>query len=808
MPDPRTGQMSGGVGRTNARPSMHMQSSSASNPYHPAPNPPPLNHASSSSYSQQGSPQAGHSSLNPSHSPDDCPGCISDFHAALRASEASALEDTRLREQRQREEDEHLRALQASEEEAKRQREAEEEELRQVMEASRIEEESAAKRRIEKSREEEEHRRILLEESRQSAMREDEERIRRAHAELFERSRREAEELARRRRLEEEKMQAMEASALEESRREMEEEWKRRDEEERALEEFLQRGGKQGEAAYWQQVSDDHTYNLAVEMNRTLSSGNEGASSSRSSRRPLPPTPGLAAQAAGVESTSPQTDVSDEWDHPEDESVEDSDGEDPFGDQAEALPSYDEVRSDRPPEAPQVIPEHVQFAAPPQETSPGHNNTLAMPLRLTDKSSASVDTTPRASLRDLPVPPTSNAKHTASGSQPPLAPIDEGALLPTSPSQAAEETEMPSTVVPPSIVISRASTRSTIASTRNQPPSSNQSEEPSSPSADSTFSRTSLQQRAMKGTDFGYSFEPFSPNLYLEDGEEQKKHFPSAIQIRATKADGSLRERQAYFTIRAHSWKMLLRALAWYGNTRVEAGAEEVVDASTPLKLRVEVEFVTPTKVEAVPTAGPKSVQEAYKNAHVAVCMSLIGSKSLKTSDAALATHLKQSSRSIDATYLRRGSTRRVIMLPSQAPILPLTVVRLAQHMHQAEVFSAACSSSSQTALHSPRDLAHAIERHDYSYLAKLKKKRKEANAADANGAAPGPSNGQSNGANEDDMLDFEVVDAFAEDEAGSSGRMSRVKAKVKRKLAGRSGESSNQDLESWITPFDLNEHG
>lgn len=833
---------------------MPAQSQSSPAPYHQA-----LGFVSGSTPSgsvlstlspPQAPSQAGHLSSSPDHSPDDCPGCLADFQAALRASEASALEESRLREQRIREEEEHWRAMRASEEEEKRQRQSEEEQLRQVMEASRIDEEAAERRRLEKQREEEEHRRLLIEESRQSALREDEERIRAAHAELFERSRREAEELAERRRKEEERLQAMEAAAVEESRLEMEQEWKRRDEAERAMEEFAQRGGNQEEAAYWQQVSDDQAYNLAVEMNRTLSSGNEGASSSRVSRRPLPPTPGLAALAAGVEDASPTTDTSEEWDHPDEDSVETSDGEDPFGDQAEALPSYDEVRTDRPPEAPQVIPDHVQFAPPPAPTVSSHINTLELPSRPVGKTAAAADYTPRAQLRDLPIPAPTVGQAAASGTLLPsaMAQAKQSARLqtvplPTPPVQIEQGLASPSTLatVAPAIVISRASTRSTIASTRSNGSARtgeqslhNIAEATTSSSTEASSSRTLLQQRAMKGTDFGYSFEPFSPDLQLEDGETDKKHFPGTIEIKATRGDGSLRERQAYFTIRAHSWKMLLRALAWYGNTRVEAGAEEVVDASTFLKLRVEVEFVTPTKVEVI--AGSTSVQEAYKNAHVAVCMSLVGSKSLKTSDAALASLLKQSSRSLDAGYLRRGSTRRVITLPSQAPILPVTVVRLAQHMHQAHIFSAACPSTSHTALHSPRDLTHAIDRHDYNYLAKLKKKRRDVDGAQG-AESKAEEEGQDGNTSDDGMVDPEVVEAFGGEESGASGRMSRVKAKVMRKLAGRSGDggAANQDLESWISecnsrfirdesmtdssstsfssllrpaPFDLSQHG
>ena len=117
----------------------------------------------------------------------------------------------------------------------------------------------------------------------------------------------------------------------------------------------------------------------------------------------------------------------------------------------------------------------------------------------------------------------------------------------------------------------------------------------------------------MKGTDFGYSNEPFSPDLIMD---EDKMYFPSVIQLKGAEADGSLREPKAYFVIQAPSWKMLLRALAWYGNTRIEAGPEDVADSSKAIKMRLELEFVTPSKVDASLTSKQ---QESWKNAHVSL---------------------------------------------------------------------------------------------------------------------------------------------------------------------------------------------
>jgi hypothetical protein len=789
----------------------------------------------------QGSTQSDHSSSSQAHAPDDCPGCQADLEAVLKASEASALEETRLREQRKREEEEHWRAVQASEEEERRRAKAEEEELRLVLAASQRDEEEAQGRRLEQQRQEEEHRLVLLEESRQMALREDENRIRRAHAELLERSRREAEEVARLRRQEEERMYAIESAALEESRREMEEEWRRRDEEERAMAEYSRQGGKVGEAGYWQHLQQDQAYDLALEMNRNMSISNEGASSSRPSRRPLPPTPGLAALAAGVESPAAQEGEI-EWDHAD--TSGESDEEDPFGDSAEAPPSYDDVRTDRPPEAPDSIPDHIRFAPPPTTATATHSNTLDVPFTVrSEKSPVSANATPRAVVRDLPIvsaqidslaaPTTSSNSLPAQNWQPSAKSVRNAESADTLGSIVAESSThraLPDLLSVDSSLssLSRTESHSTTMSsshlsTDHTPSKHHRSIDPTSSSttlsstlssaeASSTSSGTSLQQRTMKGTDFGYTNEPFSPNLSLKEGGSGKKYFPNVVTLK--KVQASLKEERGFFTIRAPSWKMLLRALAWYGNTRIEAGPEEVADSSRSLKLRVEVEFVTPTKTEL----GTGKSADAWKTAHVSMCVSLFDLSKPKNEDgsssSSLAAELKRSSRSLDASYLRTGSTRRVITLPSsQPPVLPLSMVRLAQHLHQAHVFSAACPSTSQTALHSPRDLTRAIDRHDINYMAKMQRLRKEAGQHEGQEASDArlkssksrlseeEGEGGEEDDDEDDTLDSGAVEVFDGKEVSASS-MSRMKAKMKRKLAKRSGDSNavDQDLESWIS--------
>ncbi|PWN33605.1 uncharacterized protein FA14DRAFT_173382 [Meira miltonrushii] len=842
----------------------------------------------------------------------------SDYEAVLQASRASAAEEERKREQREKEEEEHYMALYRSEEEERRKRQEEEEErsLMEAMRASQIEDEELRRKRLERQREEEEAATILIEESRQSALREEEERMRRQHAELLEQSRREAEqaELSRRHALAEQ--ERLEQAAVEESLRELEEEWRRRDEAERADAMHIQRGGEIGDVSYWQHLDEKKAHRLALEMNERFainggqaagpSNSNVGASSNnrhstvRSRRRPLPPTPSMAAQAAGVEvprilvvdeegrTTDKRDYVDDDWELSDDEFMAgdgqiQEDGSDPFGDQAEAPPMYDEVHSDRPPEAPTSIPTNVQFVRPDFGPRPDHDNTISTLSYPVDKSAAysstvpgsrSTSQSPPAQSSNLPIASTSSqAAHNA------LPSTSHG-----SPSQPAASSSRPVSGAPgkrlpdipidrPPIPVARIYTdqQETVSLNRSQSQSTQPTEDSNRPSEEPESVPTTpdeavnFQQKQMKGTDFGYSGEPFGTSLYIQGLSEAKTTFPNIITLSKCKTDGSLTDENCFFVVRAPSWKALVRALAWYGNTRIEAGPEEIVDYPEGVPLRIEIEFVTPSKVN-------KPNESQLQKAHVSVCFSLAIPSLKEAPPMPLLKALKDSSRALDSGYLRQGATRRVIALPSQPPKLPLDVVRLAQHMHRAHTFSAACPSTGATALHSPRDLHHAVERHDVGYVAKLQRKRKDngltgatvpsaseaQNASDSsmNNTATGGNTGQSSSSNQPtsdgarrqskilqpssssimnqsggtstnaieeeslegelnhteehgDFLDAGAVEIVDGDDR-DSGRMARLRARVHRRLGKRSGDprTVDQDLESWITPYDMTQHG
>lgn len=266
-----------------------------------------------------------------------------------------------------------------------------------------------------------------------------------------------------------------------------------------------------------------------------------------------------------------------------------------------------------------------------------------------------------------------------------------------------------------------------------------------------------------------------------------KTRFPSVISLSGTRARDASEVESAtsypYFTVRCGSWKILLRSLAWLGNTRIEAGPQAVADAAdnhrVPL-LRMEVEFVTPasrkgagsdrfslqidpTRPGAEELAAKARQRMAMKpTACVSICMSLCqqdskglvhraqGGGSTGTNQAYHDGARTQAERELDMEYLKRGSDRRVLNLPPSSmgigPVasaysmtyqanpsqiaketragldLPTALVDLAQHLQKAHRYSASCPSSGYTARHSPRDLYHIIEAHDEKWLGKLQK--------------------------------------------------------------------------------------
>lgn len=860
----------------------------------------------------------------PGHEFDDCPGCRAEMEDAIKASLQSAQQESesRQRELREQVELDRIYAMTAEENERQRRLVQEEEQLLQkAIEDSRREAELQSQRKTQ-----EDH--LLLEESRQYALRQREQDAR-LEAEMLEAAKLASATQEEKRRQELDAMQEAERKALQLSLQEQEEEWARRESAERSLLEFLdqrrvdsrpttplssagsstsatapplpsaqarlQHAGSSVsnacdlsndlDAEYWRFAGHDEASQLALQMqqaslNESQSHNLPGPSSSRA-RRPLPQAPSGPSGSkalAGPPPIPPKVDPRPVVSQPATlYTVEEAppaytqSSERGLAHAGVPASRYDDTEAGPSTRATRAShgPESHRDAYPPEKVSspqydPQALQNLSRPV-LQQRSSSSSSGHSQRKGRLSATPSLSNEAASPLTSPPPTSSEDPSPAPPTGPGS-------------PSIP-GRGSSHTTPASKR---------------SSQSNVSINSEQsgQRALAGIEFGYSDLPFAPNLDKSrlptaqfasttaasssscstsaSAPTGKVLFPSSIELSnvlKARSGPTSSSGGSFFVLRAQSWKSLLRAIAWYGNSRVEAAPEEVATASdrrARCLLRVEVEFVTPTRVDL--GYGVAEYARAAQNgvmpknpspAHVALSLSLLPISSSKSSTSGEASAwlksdeyqtIKRESRRLDAWYAGRGSTRRLVQLPRQPPVLPVALVQVAQLLHASHTFSAACPSTGSTARHSPRDLHHAIERHDEGFVRKQKAMLAAGSAlafqsgalastsslASANprlsmqGPGRHPSSSDLNRDPEDDddldddddELDFNDYSMLENGLAANGsfdaqdkilmGRRQRLKAKVKRRLAKRNsdGRVVDEDLATWITPFDLSQHG
>ncbi|TKY85221.1 hypothetical protein EX895_006301 [Sporisorium graminicola] len=810
----------------------------------------------------------------PGHQIDDCPGCRAEMNDAIQASLRSAQQENEKRHQEQQEQQELQRVYAANVEENDRQRRlAQEEEqlLQQAIEDSRREAEQQAQR----SRLNEE---LLIEESRQYALRQREESAKR-EAQMLEAAKLASSEQEEKRRRELVAMHDAEKRALQLSLQEQEEEWARRESAERSVLEFLdQRSSKDPSAAsssssvqpqsssveaddldaeYWRFTGHDEAYQLALQMQQaSLSDSHQQkvASTSRT-RRPLPRTP--EAQAHGDETGDTTF-----WSASKrDKESASSQPATLYNATQEAPPAYSEATQPGP-----SNPSNARISAgrPPEK--------------------ACADRYDAATLANLNRPVLQHQSSSSSSAYSQSQGSDTTQSLRTSFGGVSQQ----SNTSQPSMSAQESSPAPDPASASPSIPqrgSSHSTPAPKRMSSASSIAPEQRGQRALAGLDFGYCSLPFADKLVRSplpssqsasmtdlafassasnstSASTSKALFPSTIELSKVAQDSASGARLSpcsFFVLRAYSWKSLLRAIAWYGNSRVEAAPAEVAAASdrrSRCLLHAEVEFVTPIRVDIGYGVGEyaraaQSTGSMPKNpapVHVALCLSLLPVSASKSPSAGEASAwlksdeyqiIKRESRRLDAWYAGKGSTRRLIQLARQPPALPVVMVQIAQLLHASHSFSAACPSSGSTARHSPRDLHHAIERHDEGFVRKQQAMLTAGSALAAQSGAGTPSNPRLSmqspsrtsisgdrvaGADDDelddddddgDQVDFNDFSLLADGSFDAQdkelmGKRQRLKAKVKRRLAKRNsdGRVVDEDLATWITPFDLSQHG
>ncbi|CBQ70301.1 conserved hypothetical protein [Sporisorium reilianum SRZ2] len=810
----------------------------------------------------------------PGHDTDDCPGCRAEMDDAIQVSLRSAQQEDERRHREEQEQQELQRIYAANAEENDRQRRlAQEEEqlLQKAIEDSRRDAEEQSQRNRYKEE-------LLLEESRQYELRQREQSAK-LEAQMLEAAKLASSEQEEQTRRERDAMHDAEKRALHLSLQEQEEEWARRESAERSLLEFLdqRRNGdhlasssgssKQPQAStssaaaedldaeYWRFAGHDEAYQLALQMQRaSLADSNARSRTSTSrTRRPLPRTP------EAQERTDETGDALFGSARKQDRAPSSSQPATLYTDTQDAPPAYSEAAQPGPSNSSTV---HAPAARPPEKAPPTRYDaaTLANLSRpvLQHRSSSSSSAYSHSQGSDVTQSPRASFGGASQQSlvSPPSTSAEESSSAPQS---AAASPSIPQ----------RGSSHSTPASKRFS-------------TSSSSIAPEQRGQRALAGLDFGYCSLPFSDKLdrsplpssqssstlasassasgSTSTSSTSKALFPAAIELssvtKKSTSDAGL-PRCSFFVLRAHSWKSLLRAIAWYGNSRVEAAPGEVAAASdrrSHCLLRAEVEFVTPTRVDmgygvgeyARAAQNTGSMPKNPSPAHVALCLSLLPLSASKSSSSGEASAwlkseeyqiIKRESRRLDAWYAGRGSTRRLIQLARQPPALPVVMVQIAQLLHASHTFSAACPSSGSTARHSPRDLHHAIERHDEGFVRKQQAMLTAGSALAAQSGTGTPLNqnprlsmqGPSRTSvssdlhgddeldddDDDDEVDFNDFSLLADGSFDAQdkvlmGKRQRLKAKVKRRLAKRAsdGRVVDEDLAAWITPFDLSQHG
>ncbi|GAC99019.1 ubiquitin C-terminal hydrolase CreB [Pseudozyma hubeiensis SY62] len=809
----------------------------------------------------------------PGHQPDDCPGCRADMDDAIRASLHSAKQEDEKRQREVQEQEELRRVYAANDEENHRRRrlaEEEEESLQRAIQDSRRDAEEEARRS--KDREAR-----MLEESRRDAHRQREQNDK-LEAEMLEAAKLASAAQDRQRRKELDAMQEAEQKALELSLREQEEEWERRESAERSLWEFLESRNRIDRSAtpmsanfdsgfgsrppspvpqpslspaavdpfdphdldaeYWRFAGHGEAYQLALQMNQPTLAEDvvhaAGSVSTPRTHRPLPPTP---------ETSKRSEEASDELGgtvRKQDRLTAPSQPAALHADSDDAPPAYAEATQAGPSND---VASYAAASPVEKQDFPARYDTVTLEalnrpvLQHRSSSSSSAHSQSQNSpIMSSPRQSFTSSSHPGKGSSTPI-PSSEVSSAPPHPAESS-----------PSIP-QRGSSHSTPSSKRF------------SASATSLTSEH-RGKRALAGVDFGYGNLPFAPKLdqgrpfarpasASTSASPNKSTFPTTIELshitKNTGPDAGL-SGCSFFILRAHSWKSLLRAIAWYGNSRVEASPSQVAAASdrrTRCLLRAEVEFVTPTRVDighvghyAKAAQSKGSMPTNPSPAHVSLCLSLMPTSSAKSGEASAWLKseeyqiIKRESRRLDAWYAGKGSTRRLVQLARQPPAMPVAVVQIAQLLHASHTFSAACPSSGSTARHSPRDLHHAIERHDEGYVRKQQAMLSAGSALASNvGDTPrlslqtppqtSGSNDPRGGADtndlddddDDDEVDFNDFSLLADGSFDAQdqvlmGKRQRLKAKVKRRLAKRAsdGRVVDEDLAAWITPFDLSE--
>ncbi|KAI3614689.1 hypothetical protein CBS9595_003960 [Malassezia furfur] len=308
-------------------------------------------------------------------------------------------------------------------------------------------------------------------------------------------------------------------------------------------------------------------------------------------------------------------------------------------------------------------------------------------------------------------------------------------------------------------------------------------------------------QPALRGVQFGFADSPYALELfatptataplYARPDLSLEPHVPAPapgsveeyaqlfFPERVTLASGPGR---VWFVVRTYSWKVLLQALAWYGHAVVSA-------ASPSARLQPEIAFCMPRRVDAPHAGAPTFV-------------------SLAMGVAAGPAPSAASIQPLEAYAARLGAAVTPVSLAQHAVALPTDLMTFAQTLFSAPQLSSAPAL---------RELRQTIARHDEWLLT-----RRDELVLRARTHAGQPSTDAFDRAEvlEWSLLQHQLsllqppgapVGAPVESpmDAQPSGHREHFRQRVRKKLARwGGGHARDEDLATWITPYDLAQHG
>ncbi|WFD31955.1 hypothetical protein MSPP1_002997 [Malassezia sp. CBS 17886] len=331
------------------------------------------------------------------------------------------------------------------------------------------------------------------------------------------------------------------------------------------------------------------------------------------------------------------------------------------------------------------------------------------------------------------------------------------------------------------------------------PSAARREDEDASSSTDTVYPPENINgQPALRGVQFGWTPDPLEPALYVTNrsarvlfarplvheppalppaggaGEgELELYFPDTVEL-----PGAGEGTSPWFVLRTYSWKVLLKAIAWYGKTTISCtGAES--------KLHMELAFSVPRRVDSYNPAFARGTPEDGGGT-----MPSFASVAMARADVAPPP---ASTRSLEAFSISHNAACTTVSLQVHPIALPTTLVTLAQTLHSAPHLSSAPAL---------RELRQVIARQDEwleSRRSVLTQRAGRTGSADTLELAL---------LNNQLSLLSQAHIASAPADEEPHGARDHLRQRVRKTFARwNGGATSSEDLASWITPFDVASH-